>query len=191
MQTKKEIRREANARVLALGDNFMSLSEKAAQRAYEYLSTLLTESDLKLGLFLSIKGREIDTDPLISLLRQDEHHPDLLVPRVEDETTIRFFRYDERAPHKISKYGIWEPLAPSSEALVPDVIVVPGVAFDVRGGRVGHGKGYYDRYFALHSDVIRRKVALSFEVQVFPEVPMDDFDHPMDLLITDTMVRLF
>ena len=70
------------------------------------------------------------------------------------------------------------------------MIVVPGLAFDRKGGRVGHGKGYYDRYFDRHRDAIRMRIAFGYEVQVFDEVPMDDFDLPMHALVTDRSVTI-
>jgi 5-formyltetrahydrofolate cyclo-ligase len=65
-----------------------------------------------------------------------------------------------------------------------DLLVVPGVAFDPGGGRLGHGKGYYDR-------LLRRapretpSVGLAFECQVFPEVPMMEHDVFLHKVITE------
>jgi 5-formyltetrahydrofolate cyclo-ligase len=65
-----------------------------------------------------------------------------------------------------------------------DLVMVPGTAFDARGGRMGQGKGYYDRLLAR-----ARKdaplVALAFECQMFPEIPVDAHDVYMDLVITE------
>jgi 5-formyltetrahydrofolate cyclo-ligase len=65
-----------------------------------------------------------------------------------------------------------------------DLIVVPGVAFDPRGGRVGHGKGYYDKLLRnVRPDTVL--AALAFECQVFPEVPVLDHDVFMDKVVTE------
>lgn len=65
-----------------------------------------------------------------------------------------------------------------------DLIVVPGVAFDRRGGRLGHGKGYYDRLLRqVRPDAAL--VALAFECQLFPEIPMLPHDVPMHKVITE------
>jgi 5-formyltetrahydrofolate cyclo-ligase len=65
-----------------------------------------------------------------------------------------------------------------------DLVMVPGTAFDARGGRMGQGKGYYDRLLAR-----ARKdaplVALAFECQMFPAIPVDAHDVYMDLVITE------
>jgi 5-formyltetrahydrofolate cyclo-ligase len=66
-----------------------------------------------------------------------------------------------------------------------DLVVVPGVAFDARGGRVGHGGGHYDRILGqTRSDALHVGVAFAF--QVFGRVPMRKGDVFMDLLVTET-----
>jgi 5-formyltetrahydrofolate cyclo-ligase len=68
-----------------------------------------------------------------------------------------------------------------------DVIIVPGVAFDRRGGRLGHGKGYYDRLLA-RTEPRTRRIAVAYESQMFPEIPMSDHDVFMDMVVTETTV---
>jgi 5-formyltetrahydrofolate cyclo-ligase len=65
-----------------------------------------------------------------------------------------------------------------------DLVMVPGVAFDASGGRLGHGRGYYDRLLAdVRPDT--PLVALAFECQLFPRIPMGPHDVYMDLVITE------
>ena len=68
-----------------------------------------------------------------------------------------------------------------------DVIIVPGVAFDRRGGRIGHGKGYYDRLLA-RAEPKTRRIAVAYECQMFPEVPMSEHDIFMDTVVTEEAV---
>jgi 5-formyltetrahydrofolate cyclo-ligase len=65
-----------------------------------------------------------------------------------------------------------------------DLIVVPGLAFDRRCGRLGHGKGYYDRLLRSVPAAVP-VVALAFECQVFAEVPMGDHDVFVDKVLTE------
>ncbi len=65
-----------------------------------------------------------------------------------------------------------------------DLIMVPGVAFDRRGGRTGHGKGYYDKLLE-HARFDTPLVALAFECQIFPEIPMQSHDIYMDKVVTE------
>jgi 5-formyltetrahydrofolate cyclo-ligase len=65
-----------------------------------------------------------------------------------------------------------------------DLVMVPGVAFDPRGGRMGQGKGYYDRLLA-RARPDAPLVALAFECQVFPEIPVAPHDIYMDAVLTE------
>ncbi len=87
----------------------------------------------------------------------------------------------------LNKYGIPEPsegMKPPHERL--DLIILPGVAFDPKGNRIGMGKGYYDRFLAHQKGVI--KVALAYENQIFDELPKDPYDEPVDMIITEKRV---
>ena len=65
-----------------------------------------------------------------------------------------------------------------------DLILVPGVAFDARGGRTGHGKGYYDKLLE-NAKPETPLVALAFECQMFDEIPMQEHDIYMDRVVTE------
>ena len=65
-----------------------------------------------------------------------------------------------------------------------DLVMVPGVAFDRRGARMGHGKGYYDKLLQ-HARRDAPLVALAFECQLFPEIPTEDHDIFMDKILTE------
>ena len=68
-----------------------------------------------------------------------------------------------------------------------DLVMVPGTAFDANGGRMGQGKGYYDRLLA-HARPDAPLVALAFECQIFPEIPVSSHDVFMDLVMTEATV---
>jgi len=68
-----------------------------------------------------------------------------------------------------------------------DLIMVPGVAFDARGGRMGHGFGYYDKLLE-HARAETPLVALAFECQLFPEIPTQAHDIFMDKIITERTI---
>ena len=68
-----------------------------------------------------------------------------------------------------------------------DLILVPGVAFDDRGGRTGNGKGYYDKLLE-NAKAETPLVSLAFECQMFDEIPMQDHDIFMDKVVTEAKV---
>lgn len=90
-------------------------------------------------------------------------------------------------------FGIWAPMVEDSRLLRPgeiDAVIVPCVAFDKKGGRCGHGAGYYDRYLPLcREDVFT--VLVGFETQAVEEVFMEETDCYMKALVTEKGVVIF
>ncbi|HEY2493151.1 MAG TPA: 5-formyltetrahydrofolate cyclo-ligase [Paenibacillus sp.] len=91
-------------------------------------------------------------------------------------------------------YGIPEPDVAQTVSLahdfVPEAIILPGLAFDREGGRLGYGSGYYDRLYERlqHVDISRPApllIGIGFEMQVLSKVPMDGHDVALDVLITE------
>jgi 5-formyltetrahydrofolate cyclo-ligase len=88
-------------------------------------------------------------------------------------------------PVRTAPYGAAEPRSPDD---VPpesiDVVVVPGLAFDRQGYRVGYGRGYYDR-FLPRTRADARRVGIAFSMQTVEDVPHGDADQPVDSLMTE------
>ncbi len=107
----------------------------------------------------------------------------------DDLGLFHLHHLDELEPRT---FGILEPLEalrPAAERAVAlaevDLIVVPGVAFDEGGARLGWGRGYYDRL--LRAEPARAwRVALAFDCQVFPALPVQPHDVRMDLVIAES-----
>jgi 5-formyltetrahydrofolate cyclo-ligase len=105
-------------------------------------------------------------------------------PRVEgDDLSFRQATFDRLAP---GRYGIPEPPA-DAPALSTDVrcgiVVVPGLGFDRAGGRIGTGKGYYDRTLPRFPGLMR--IGLALDGLVVDRLPTDPWDVPMHLVVTE------
>jgi 5-formyltetrahydrofolate cyclo-ligase len=108
-----------------------------------------------------------------------------------DGDDLRLFLLEEMNELAAGCFGLLEPderLRSCGQKHVEpeelDLVMVPGVAFDKSGGRLGHGRGYYDRLLVdVRPDA--PLVALAFECQLFPEIPMGPRDVYMDLVITE------
>jgi 5-formyltetrahydrofolate cyclo-ligase len=89
-------------------------------------------------------------------------------------------------------WGIREPKLSLGEAdpLEIDLILVPGAGFDLRGNRLGYGGGYYDRFFMRIKPTVPR-IAIGFECQVIEDVPVDQHDAKMTMLITENEIYHF
>lgn len=181
MITKQEARQIIKARKAAMTpDEIVEKSKAIAERAFALLQQMKPTT---VSLYLAMPD-EVQTSHLLHLLLQEGHHQ-VLIPRVDAPTIMRFYEYHEGKELQLSKYKIWEPMDPIEDEVVPTVMLVPGVVFDRQGGRVGHGKGFYDRYFTKHQKTISHRIALAYELQLLPEVPMDEYDQPMHQILTE------
>lgn len=97
----------------------------------------------------------------------------------------------KRIPDQLVKgpYGIPEPSKELCEPIDPreiDVVLVPGVAFDLRGYRIGYGSGYYDRFLKRCENALR--VGLAFELQILDRIDDEEWDEPVHRIITERRV---
>lgn len=82
-------------------------------------------------------------------------------------------------------WGIREPLEQAAQVM-PDILLVPLLAFDRAGRRLGYGAGYYDRTLtALRAQKPVTAIGLAFAAQEFPEIPVSPWDAPLDLVMTE------
>jgi len=108
-------------------------------------------------------------------------------PRV-DGTGLTFHRISDLKELKPGKFGIPEPDS-ASPGIAPDgldLILIPGIAFDDSGVRIGYGKGYYDRLLAHIPR--ERRVALAYSLQIADSLPAGETDVPLGLAVTESEI---
>ena len=115
----------------------------------------------------------------------------LALPRIDRATRqLALYRVDDLDEQlEPGPWGILEPMplrCRPAEAGELDLVLMPGVAFDPRGGRVGYGAGYYDRLLAGWPAPRPGLVAGAFDLQVVPEVPVLPDDHRVDHVVTES-----
>lgn len=127
---------------------------------------------------------EVDLRPLYAALLQRDYA--LFFP-VTGRDEITFYRVQGMSDFHPGRFGILEP---TSMEELPEgghyLSFVPGLLFSTEGERVGYGGGYYDRFFASHSEVIR--VGVCFDEQLSREITVMDWDIPMHYVATESMV---
>ena len=174
------------------------LARRSAEPEREKKSAAIVASLCRLPAFASARtiftyvgvGSEVTTDSVVTeALRQGKR---VAVPVVED-TLLGWFTLEDLRDLVPGRFGLMEPpggvIPPGRRAQVRDaeLLVIPGVGFDRRGGRIGYGRGYYDRVLAAHPSIPH--VATSFCCQVVPEVPMGPGDVPIRVLLTEEWLR--
>lgn len=105
----------------------------------------------------------------------------VLLPRVVEDKLF-FSIVGKDTLYRKSSFGILEPITSDFYKDKIDLIIVPGLAFDKENNRLGYGKGYYDRF--LHNKDIY-KIGVCFYEQVIDNVPYNNRDVKMDLIITN------
>lgn len=101
---------------------------------------------------------------------------------------LEFVQVGDRRELGPGAFGVLEPKGKNSVPLTAvDLVVVPGVAFDLHGHRLGYGKGFYDRAFGVGSGR-PLLVGFGFELQVVDQLPREGHDVRLDLLITESRV---
>lgn len=134
---------------------------------------------LNVFVYLSFSS-EAPTDGLIERLRLDGHN--VYCPRIE-KGEMQAVLYGE--DFTLSSYGIREPIGEIYEGNI-DVAVLPLLAVDKQGHRLGYGKGYYDRYLRLRPKM--KRIAYAFDFQVLDSVPCSDLDESADMIVTDKRI---
>lgn len=133
----------------------------------------------KVMFYISLVG-EVDTKEMI----KEAHNLGkiILVPVCCNRNIIACM-LDTKAKLKKGPYGVWEPVSKKPVSLKNlGLVVVPGLAFDKRGNRLGRGKGYYDRFLKTIPQNVP-SVGLAFDFQVLPFVPATTTDVPVDKVI--------
>lgn len=130
------------------------------------------------GLYMPFDG-EIDVLPLARKLASRGAVTAFPVT-VGDELIFRAADPDRTELFADGKYGISEPL-PDLPEVTPDVIIVPAVAYNEEGIRLGMGLGYYDRYYKAHQEAVY--VGVCYDMQVTSDLPFDEDDMAADILL--------
>lgn len=156
---------------------FMALPEYAIAETVMFYIDVRSEVRTRLDLELALQSQK-----------------SIVVPWCNADGELELFRLNSIDELELGMYRILEPRAdlrslPGKQVQVEslDLIMVPGVGFDRRGARMGHGKGYYDKLLQ-HARKDAPLVALAFECQLFDEIPVADHDIFMDKIITEEHV---
>ena len=184
---KKTLRRDILAKRALLSKNdHISLSKNIFNRLKE---TEYYKNANNIFVFISF-GSELDTHEFIK--EAIEEGKNILVP-------ITIHKSREMIPSLLKDFNELEPgyfniLGPKKEFerhVDPqeiDLVVVPGAVFDNRGYRVGYGGGFYDRFLSTKVRKEVPKIAVGFDFQVIDKVPTEEFDFPVDFIITDKRI---
>jgi 5-formyltetrahydrofolate cyclo-ligase len=178
VEKKRALRVAALARRDALApDVRMSAAKAVAERGLPFRI-------YKNTVFSAYEPMRTEFDPRPLLEKIAAAGGRIVLPAIVDGRIV--FRLHEPGTKLVAgPFGTSEPPADARE-LKPDILLVPLLAFDAKGGRLGYGKGYYDNTIArMRAERRVGAVGLAFEAQRFDEVPMGPQDQRLDLILTE------
>jgi 5-formyltetrahydrofolate cyclo-ligase len=181
-ELKGTVRREVRerARTFSEGDR-----RGASEQARALLVKQKVWEDAESILFFAPMSDELDIWPLAGQAMKEGRRAALPHFDVVEKRYRACCLHDVTADVQVGSFGIREPVTRSSKDILKrfDLILVPGVAFDLRGGRLGRGRGYYDR---LLSEVSGATCAVAFDYQIVGAVPTEPHDIHLDYILTPT-----
>ena len=155
----------------------------------QQLKSKKTDKKEHIAIYLVNDG-ELDTSLLINELWNLNHEVYLPIIHPFNGANLLFQRYEKNSPMKANRYGILEPKLNCSEICpLPalDYLLMPLVAFDKQGNRLGMGGGFYDRTLArLHEQDWQKPqlIGLAHECQKVETLPIESWDVPLKTIIT-------
>ena len=109
----------------------------------------------------------------------------LLLPVIEESNSMNFFPWKKNEVLQVNKYGMLEPI--KSKQNVPNIMLVPLLAFDKNKYRLGYGKGFYDRYLSKYLKTYKNilTVGVAFSFQKYHNLPINNKDMKLNYILTD------
>ena len=112
-------------------------------------------------------------------------HQNLLLPTIKEKNSMYFSAWKNNEVLKVNKYGILEPFKQIKN--VPNIMLIPLLAFDKKKYRLGYGKGFYDRYLNKYLKTFKNilTVGVAFSFQKHHKLPVNNMDVKLNYILTE------
>ncbi|MFZ3072946.1 MAG: 5-formyltetrahydrofolate cyclo-ligase [Thermodesulfobacteriota bacterium] len=163
---------------------FEEVFELSRRVQENFISTPEFKDSKRIALYASFRNEVLTDDILTAAVKERK---EVFFPKLLGPDKIAFFAVRAKTELVQGSHDIPEPVRFGREenAATFDLMVAPGVVFDENGGRIGYGKGYYDR---ILSEARCRAVALAFDFQVITKVPSEEHDMTVDAIVTERRI---
>lgn len=157
-----------------------SKREEKSKIITEKVVELLLSREIRSLLLYASYGSEVETWEIFNFCQRNSIRT--AFPKVSGNQ-IELYWVDDLSQLSPGFHSILEPINRESAKLAEmDLILVPGIAFDIRGFRIGYGGGFYDRLLKERGSFA---LGLAYDEQIVEEIPVESFDQRVDLIITD------
>lgn len=173
---KKEFRQRIKALIKNLSDEMQRIQSKEVFEQIENSDDF--KKAQKIAVYWSMPD-ELDTHWFVNKWYQNK---EVYLPVIKGQEMefVRFYGENGMVPD--TKYGILEPIGNKlDENDVLDLMIIPGIAYDYIGNRLGRGGGFYDRSLLKFKKTL--KIGVGFDFQLMPELFVEEFDIPVDEVI--------
>ena len=170
------------------GEVGQQVQAQASQRICSLIQPLNVYQKARCVAFYQAINGEIDLSAL--LLHAQSLQKQCCIPRLNPDKTLSFYALTRTTRYSKNAFNIDEPLVDGSPLVLLahiDLAIVPVVAFDQHGTRLGHGQGYYDRTFAKDKPNCIMGVAYAFQYQM--DILRQPWDVPLNAMVTENGVQ--
>lgn len=182
--TKEELRKKILSKRFKMSQGEVQTKSEVICRSL-ISSELFREAKI-ISLYSPIK-REVRTENIFTAAKSEGKKVGFPVSN-SDNTEITYYEVGDMSELFKGTYGIMEPSTDTKKMIKAsdiDLIIIPGVAFDERGFRIGYGGGYFDRL--LEKDNVKAiTTALAFDAQMVPRIPEESHDMRINFIFTES-----
>ena len=162
--------------------NFYNIDKNFFSPLFKLINSKLKKKPIKISIYYP---SNFELNVLKILQFKNIVAQDILLPVIDKNNRMKFFSWKKNDLLFVNEFGILEPAR--TQAKVPDIMLVPILAFDKNKYRLGYGKGFYDRYLnkylKQYKDILTVGVAFSF--QRHHKLPINQNDVKLDFVITE------
>lgn len=176
--SKAELRKEMLAKRGAISE---SERKEKGKIIMEKLFELEQFKSSRCIAFYISKGSEVATHEMIK--EAIALGKEVFVPHTDHEIElVKFTSFEDLAP---ARFGILEPKTKIKSEKAPDIIVIPGLAFDLDLHRLGYGKGHYDKLLKTLNSI---RIGICFDCQIVEKIPRHEHDERLDMVVSENRV---
>ena len=176
-----------------LRKKFLALRQKkyfdvSKKKLLKLINFIKKNNKLKKNIFIAIyypSNYEFDVLKITSYLKNSKSI--FLLPKILDKNSLKFIEWNKYDILEVNKFGIPEPFDNNKKSHLPDIVLVPLLAFDCKKNRLGYGKGFYDRYLNKLKKLNKKieTIGVAFSFQKCKKIPTSNFDFKLNNIFTE------
>ena len=166
--------------------------QEKSNKIKQKLFSLKEFKNAKNIMFYVSTNNEVDTQKIIKELLSNKEKTIIVPYTIKGDLKLYISELKNFNESKPKTFGILEPKESYQREFNPDkldIVIVPGIAFDKNGHRIGYGYGYYDRFLkTIRKETL--KIGLAYDFQLIEKIPEERHDVPVDIILTEKEIAI-